>query len=192
MKTHYDEEKHEYYVDDILRPSVTEICEPISFKRLDALQKSLLKQAKARGSRCHEIVEQYWYGGFDEEEIETEYAPYIKQFLLWVKTYRPTVLFSEYRMFDYDFCGTCDLICKIDSKTILVDFKFTSAADKKSLSVQLEGDYRLCQKYGVKIDECYYLHIKKDSYTFKTINRDSEWFDLLLKHNKKMKEKYNG
>lgn len=190
---YYDSENHKYYIDGEERTSVTDITQPISFERLNALQKALLERARKRGSRCHELFEEYFLmGELDINEIESEYIPYIQQFILWIKAYRPKVLFTEKIMFSYEFCGTCDLICIIDGKTIIVDYKVTSVADKKSLSVQLEGYYRLCQKYNINIDDTYYLHIKKDSYVFKPIKRDAEWFDLLLRHNQKMKEKYNG
>lgn len=193
METYYDEEKHEYYVDGQPKSSVTDICSPISAQRLNALNESLLNKAKQRGSRCHELFEEYLLmGELDIDEIESEYIPYVQQFVLWAKTYRPKVIFTEKKLFDYDFCGTCDLICEIDGKRLLVDYKCTATADKKSLSVQLEGYYRLCQKHGIDIDECWYLHIKKDGYVFKPIKRNARWFDILLEHDKFMKEKYNG
>ena len=49
-----------------------------------------------------------------------------------------------------------------------------------------------CKENNIKLDESWFLHIKKDGYVFKPITKDSEWFDLLLKHNQKLKEKYNG
>ena len=193
MGNFYDEEEHKYYIDGVEKPSVTDICSPISAERLNALQQTLLDRARARGSRCHELFEQYaLLGELDEEEIESDYFPYVKQYVLWFRTYRPKVIFTEKVMFSNDFCGTCDLICEIDGKTFLVDYKVTSVADKKSLSVQLEGYKRLCDLYGIKIDECYYLHIKKDGYVFKPIKRNARWFDILLEHNRFMKEKYDG
>ena len=193
MANYYDAENHKYYIDGVEKISVTDIAKPISFERLTRLQESLLERARKRGSRCHELFEEFLLmGELDIEQIETEYIPYVQQFILWVKAYRPKVIFTEKIMFDNEFCGTCDLICIIDGKLILVDYKVTSVADKKSLSVQLEGYYRLCQKYNIDINDTYYLHIKKDSYIYKPITRDAEWFDLLLKHSKKMKEKYNG
>ena len=193
MANIYDEENHKYYVDGEEKPGVTDIASPISFERLDNLQKVLLERARARGRRCHEIFEEYLLmGDIDIEEIETDYIPYVQQFILWAKTYKPKVIYTEKKMFSNEFCGTCDLVCEIDKKVLIVDYKVTSAADKKSLSVQLEGYYRLCQKYDIDIEDTYYLHIKKDGYVFKPIKRDVEWFDILLKHKQKMKEKYNG
>ena len=189
----YDEINHKYYRNGKELPGVTEICNPISFERLDALQKALVEKAKQRGSRCHELAEEYLLvGELDIDEIETEYIPYVQQFVLWAKTYKPKVLYTEKKLFCDLFAGTLDLICEIDGKTIIVDYKFTSAIDKKSLSVQLDGYNRLANINGISVDECWFLHIKKDGYVFKPITKDSEWFDLLLKHNQKMRGKYSG
>jgi hypothetical protein len=191
--TRFDEVEHKYYVGDKELPSVTEIAKPISSERLNALQMSLVERARLRGQRCHELAEEYLLlGELDTEEIEAEYFPYIQQFVLWAKTYQPKVLFTERRLFGKDFCGTLDLLCEIDGKVINVDYKFTSAIDKKSLSVQLEGYDRLAKENGIHIDESWFLHIKKDGFVFKPITKDSEWFDILLAHNKKMRGKYNG
>lgn len=184
--TRFDEVEHKYYVGDKELPSVTEIAKPISSERLNALQMSLVERARLRGQRCHELAEEYLLlGELDTEEIEAEYFPYIQQFVLWVKTYRPKVLFTEKRLFGEEFCGTLDLLCEIDGKVINVDYKFTSAIDKKSLSVQLEGYDRLAKINNIHIDESWVLHIKKDGFVFKPITKDSEWFDILLAHNKK-------
>ena len=189
----YNDELHQYFVGGVEKPSVTEIASPISFERLSALDANLLNRARERGSRCHEIFEEYLiFGELDALHIENEYFPYVQQFVLWAKAYRPKVLYTEKLLFSDEFCGRADLICIIDGKVTLVDYKVTSAVDKKSLSVQLEGYDRLCRLVGIDIDECYYLHIKKDSYVFNPVKQDAEWFDLLLAHNKKMRGKYDG
>lgn len=193
METFYDEEKHLYYVDGVARPSVTEICSPISAQRLNALNESILNKARKRGSECHALFADYWLSGdIDREDVPLEYVPYINQFLMWARTYKPEPIFVERQLFSYDFCGTCDFICKIDGKTLLIDYKCTAVADKKSLSCQLEGYSRLCKQYGIDIDECWYLHIKKDGYVFKPVKTNARWFDILLEHNKFMREKYDG
>lgn len=190
MENYYDEQTHSYYVNGELKPSVTDICEPISFRVLNALDKVLLDRARARGSRCHELFEEYLLT--DEMTLDSsdnEYIPYLNSFIEWEKTYKPKVLFTEKQLWGEDYCGTTDLVCVIDGKTLNIDYKVKSSIDKKYLSVQMEGYYRkLVQE--LPIDESWYLQIKKNGYVFKKVNRDSEWFDLLLAHNKKMKEKY--
>lgn len=195
MTTNFDEETHKYTIDGIEYPSVTEICEPISFKRLDALSKSLLDRAKQRGTEVHELCETYALTGEVDDEIkESPYLPYIASFVEWYKTYRPKVIYTEKALFSakLGYCGKCDLVCEIDGKIFLIDYKATSAIDKKSLSVQLVGYKNLLAEYGINTECEYVLHLKKDGYVFKPIKLDYEWFDILLKHNKKLKEKYNG
>ena len=86
-KNYYDEENHKYYVNGEEKASVTDIASPISFERLNALQQSLLDRARQRGSRCHELFEEYLiYGELDVGTIETEYIAYVQQFVLWAKT----------------------------------------------------------------------------------------------------------
>ena len=156
MKEFFDEEQHKYFVNGIEVPSVTEIAEPISFNRLNNLPNHILERARMRGSQVHELAEEYLLvGEIDWNEIELDVAGYLEQFILWVRTYRPKVLYTEYRMFCSYFAGTCDLICEIDKKIVLIDYKTTSAVDKKSLSVQLEGYKRLCKLHNIKIDECF-------------------------------------
>ena len=190
---YFDPDTHTYYWDGKIVPSVTEIAKPISSGRLNELPKWIVENARQRGSAVHEYAEEYLLcGELDFDSIEAEYLPYVENFVNWARTYKPKVLYTEYKMGCEEFAGTLDLICEIDGQIILVDYKTTSAIDKKSLSVQLEGYNRLANLYGIEIDRFMYLHLKKDGWVFKDIVLDPTWFNLLLLHNKKMKEKYNG
>ena len=188
-----DEDNHIYYWKGKIVPSVTEIAKPISFSRLNDLPKWVVENARNRGKAVHEYAEEYLLcGELDFENIEAEYIPFVENFVNWARTYKPKVLYTEYKMGCEEFAGTLDLICEIDKEIVLVDYKTTSVVDKKSLSVQLEGYDRLAKLQGIFINRYKYLHLKKDGYVFKDIVLDPDWFDLLLQHNKKMKEKYNG
>lgn len=190
---YFDEETHTYYWKGEKVPSVTEIAKPISFERLNELPKWVVEQARQRGTEVHAYAEEYLLcGELDWDSIEPQYLPYVENFVNWAKTYKPKVLYTEYQMGCEDFAGTADLICEIDGKVILVDYKTTSNIDKKSLSVQLEGYDRLAKKNGISIDGYMYLHLKKDGYVFKEVKTDAEWFGILLQHNIKMRRKYNG
>lgn len=186
----FDPDTHTYYWKGEKVPSVTEIAKPISSERLNELPKWVVENARKRGKAVHEYAEEYLLcGELDFDRIEPEYLPYVENFVNWANTYKPKVLYTEYKIGCAEFAGTTDLICEIDGKIVLVDYKTTSAVDKKSLSVQLEGYNRLAKLYRIKVDRFMYLHLKKDGWVFKDITLDPVWFDLLLQHNKKMKEK---
>lgn len=191
----FDSNTHTYTIADVAYPSVTEICEPISFKKLDALSKNILDNAARRGAKVHEILSQFVVvDDFDINEVDTESFPYFSAFVEWWRTYRPTTLFSEYVLGDsgLGYCGTCDFIGIIDGRVVLIDFKTTSSIDSKYLAVQLAGYKRLLEARGICVDKTCVLHLKKDGkYTYKEIEPDYEWFDILQKHNTKMRSK-NG
>lgn len=196
-KVFFNEEKHTYEIAGVEYPSVTEICEPISFVKLDALSKQVLSNAARRGSEVHALLSEFVMSEDVKGVLEnatSETFPYFSGFVEWWHTYKPITLFSEFAMGSatLGYCGTCDFICRIDGKVVLVDFKTTSSIDKKYLAVQLAGYKNLCSACGINIDKTFVLHLKKDgSYTYKEIEPDYEWFGILYEHNKKMRSK-NG
>ena len=191
----FDKETHTYTIADEAYPSVTEICEPISFKKLDALSKQILDNAARRGAKVHEAISEFVLTDeYDIEEMESDLIPYFAAFIEWWNTYHPTTLFSEFILGDANlgYCGTCDFIGRVDGKTVLIDFKTTSSVDVKYLAVQLAGYKRLLDARGINIDEAYVLPLKKTgAYSYRKIEPDYEWFDILQAHNKKMRCK-NG
>lgn len=190
----FDEEKHEYSIDGEKFPSVTEICEPISFKKLDAVDKSIVAKAAARGSAIHEMICNYIYTDeFTEDAIPTDYEPYLSAFLDWWLQYAPSPMYNEMLVGSKElgYCGTCDFVCKINNKIYLIDFKTTSELDKKYLSVQLYGYKKALAERGINVEVCAVLHLTKDGkWNFKEITPDEEWWELLQKHNKKMRTRY--
>lgn len=192
MNTYFDEETHKYYYNGVEVPSVTEIAKPISFERLTNLPSHILENARHRGSLVHETIETYLLTGEIEwEEIDPIAIPYVEWFVNWHRTYRPKILYVEYRLFDEQYCGTADCVAEIDGEIILIDYKTTSSLDYKSLSVQLAGYKKLIEKIiNLKVDKCMALHLKKDGYSYKEIMPNYEWFEILLKHNNFMEVKY--
>ena len=190
----FDEEKHKYTIDGEELPSVTEICEPISFKKLDAVDRTIVAKAAMRGTAIHDMIGNYIYTGeFSDEEIPSELLPYTIAFANWWFTYKPIPLFNELLVGSKElgYCGTCDFVCKIDNKLTLIDFKTTSNLDKKYLSVQLYGYKKALAEMGIEVEVCAALHLKKDGdWSYSEINLDQEWWELLLKHNKKMRSRY--
>ena len=83
MKIDFDEEKHEYSVDGVRVPSVSEILAPLSADRYADLNPWMLKAAAARGTAVHEACELIDYGVEPEEDPETDgYLVAYQSFLL--------------------------------------------------------------------------------------------------------------
>lgn len=193
--TNFDEETHIYTIDGIEYPSVTDICSPISFKKLDAVNKYVVEQAADRGTRVHAYIQEYCLlDEYDLDEMDSDCIPYFVNFVEWRNTYFPEILFTEKQMFSKElgYCGTCDLLCKIDNEITLIDFKTTCSIDYKSLSVQLAGYSNLIKNSFYQGDlKTKVLQLKKNGYVYKDVEPNYEWFDILKKHNDFMRSK-NG
>ena len=65
----FDEEKHLYFYDGHIIPSVTEICSPL--QSFDDVSPAVLQQAQRRGTQVHEYTQLIDYG-VTAEELEVE------------------------------------------------------------------------------------------------------------------------
>lgn len=71
-KLKYNEEKHQYFLDGILIPSVSEIIKPIHDKIYKDINKNKLEIASDKGTRVHraiEFISKYNLNKFDKNII---------------------------------------------------------------------------------------------------------------------------
>ena len=147
----------------VLSPSQKDIFQS---NTKDALYKgvsdSVLSRAADRGTAVHSAIE-FWleFGAWD---TIPDYAPYLVAFTDWYKSRSPEVLGVELRLYHklMRYAGTCDLLCRIDGNLCLVDYKTTSAVNRKTCSVQLEAYAQALANAGVYVDRKLILHLTKD------------------------------
>lgn len=177
MKAILDKEYHVYTVDGIVKPSVSEIMRPLTEAFYEEADKyGRLERARQRGSGVHESIEIYLTFGI----INEEYEKYVLAFINWMEQYKPNILRYEYCMTNGVYCGTVDLICEIDGKTHLIDYKATSVIHDNLLGIQLAAYEELASSEGFKIEETNVLHLKSSgTFIFKPIpiNR-GKWKEL--------------
>ncbi len=172
MKINFEEEKHEYTVDGKVVPSVSEImqCATCLYYTKDIPQE-ILELACKKGSAVHKAIEDYLL--FEEYDIEPRYQPIFDNFIKWYEEYKPEIIKVEYQMSNGEYAGTCDLICKINGKTIGIDHKTSSEIHTKMIAIQEAGYDELSD---IKIDEWYVLHLTKQKYEFEKIKiRKDMW-----------------
>lgn len=136
------------------------------FKRTDKeTLEDILQDAQERGSNVHQAIESLllgekvvssWFKRPREKRAISAFVDFFEQF-------KPTKIQSEqvvaYLQGDVKFAGTLDMICEIDGKTVLVDFK-TSATPSRKNELQVEA-YKaaLEQSTNIKVDYCYVLYL---------------------------------
>ena len=115
----------------------------------------IVKKASEEGTQVHEICEDYLNG----KELNflqngnPKYDPIIWQMFLkfvdfW-ETYNPTLIETEVHIFSdkLKVAGTCDLVCEIDNKLWIIDFKTSN-------HLQITYDLQTAV-YGKCYEECY-------------------------------------
>ena len=134
MKIDFNEDKHEYSVDGVKVPSVSEILAPLNADRYGEINQAVLRSAAERGKAVHEICEAIDYDLFTsemEDEMPPELEGYVGayfQFLFDHEVYWEMVeqIVACYRGVEGEqplYCGTIDRFGIVDGKAAVVDIK---------------------------------------------------------------------
>ena len=164
----FHEESHEYFVDGVKVPSVTEILG--RYSRLHGLDdyadipQDVLRRAAARGTALHKEIEEYekqGVRGFSEEF--GNYLPLkIRHGVKVVASELPVLIFGDSGK---PVCaGRLDLLATINGDAALGDIKRTSRLYPKKVSLQLNL-YRIgcIQSYGKACDRLFVMRLRKAS-----------------------------
>jgi hypothetical protein len=175
---------HYYWVNGDFMPSVTRILDEAGPKEYGLI--NFFKQntpdeieqrssiAKENGTIVHDTCEKLLNG----VEIITSSLPNaskkaIASFIDWYNLVLPTDYATEQTVasLQYKFAGTLDMVCTINGKRCIVDFKTNKSAIYKSNYWQIAAYKQAYEETtGEKIDECYILRLgttHKVGYEFK-------------------------
>lgn len=195
---------HEYHLDKKKIPSVTQILAPISEIMYEKIELPTLRNKAKIGSEVHKLIE--WYSKYgllpSKEKTDERVYAYFTQFLEWVKSLVDSINFKDefkgfYSSNEMVFAGTIDNIRMIGNDLVLIDYKTVANPNKYLLSLQLYA-YKLIaeQMLGIKINKCYALCLKTDSYEFVDITAEvnnfktKEDWELLYRLNRMLE--FNG
>ena len=161
-KLEYIEKNHEYLLDGVLLPSITEILKVRFGKKYDYVDAETLKRASDKGTQLHKVIEQYCMYGIESGLVE------LKNFKFLQKMYQFKVVDNEIPVILYQdkkpiACGRLDLIIELDGKLGIADIKRTSVLDKEYVCCQLNA-YRLAyeQTYNRHIDFISAIHLREE------------------------------
>ncbi len=159
------EEPHLYLKDGILVKSVTQILQLIFPDKYKGIDKKILNKKASFGTKGHEFIEYLDVSDFEAASIRVskiqnkDLQICLKEYLRMVKHNNIEPLVHEKIVsYEYKYCGTLDLIAKVNGIESLCDIKFTSECDKEYLSWQL-GMYALA--LGKKFKKYYCIWLPK-------------------------------
>jgi hypothetical protein len=175
------EQEHLYLVDGVITPSVTQILQFLFPDKYKDVPPEILANKAKYGSILHkviEIAEQEQMFNIEQIKYKIEGINYIiessfEQYLKLKEKYRIKVLEQE-QIVAYEnlYCGTFDMIAKVDGKKSLIDIKTTAELDIEYLSWQLSF-YELAK--GEQFEKLYVIWLPKKSLgELKEIPRKSE------------------
>jgi hypothetical protein len=129
----------------------------------------VVKKAAEEGTMVHEMIESYLEGNelsfldqFDNPKYNPDVWQMFLRFVEFWETYEPKLIETEVHLFSDELkvAGTCDLVCEIENKLWIIDFK-TSNHVQPTYEIQT-AVYGQCYKecYGKEVDNYGILWLK--------------------------------
>lgn len=188
----FDEEKHEYTINGIKVPSVTEVLGMASNIVYKDVNEHVLKLAGEKGSEVHFAIELYNDTGY--EEISEKNKGYLDAYKTFLEDYKDkfVILESEAKLFHktLQYAGTADIIAEYNGEKIIVDIKTTTKPLYFMVGMQVPA-YKEAynSNHKNKVNKSFMLHLVKDGkYEFVEVKENFEMFIKLLEAYKYIKE----
>lgn len=154
-------ETHQYLVDGILTPCVSNIL-AYKFNDYAGVSNEILQRASEKGTELHKAIEDYEQRGIASDLRELKNYLFLKKHYNFenISNELPVLYEKEGRVL---FVGTLDQVIEIDGKLGINDFKRVSAPNKEKIAYQLNF-YKIAyeQSYGKQIDFLAFTHLRED------------------------------
>jgi len=120
----FNPEAHEYFLDGVQLPSVTQILRQQGLVQLDGIPPFILEAARRRGTAVHALAHFWNEGDLDPASVDEAYRPYLDAWIACVEQRRIDPLLCEHRLASrrHRVCGTLDLLAEMDGEGWLFDF----------------------------------------------------------------------
>jgi hypothetical protein len=140
---------------------VTEVLSP--FSGYGQVQEFILELAQIRGKNVHMVVNCHimGLGMFGFEDIKPIHMKYYDSFLkFWGDGHKIEAQEKRFFCDKYMITGACDLICWIDGKLTLVDWK-TSKNESPTWKLQASAYAYMARLAGFNIEQVLFVHLNK-------------------------------
>lgn len=161
----FDEAAHQYCIDGVTVPSVTQLVAPLGddFDDVDAEMELTVEAAADRGVTMHAYIAYRLGGGAMEDfELPSQYLPYADAVELFLSEHSITPMLVEASLAGDGYAGTPDLVCEFDGSLSVLDYKFVSQICKPRVGAQLEGYKSLCEFNGIYPESLFAIQFLSD------------------------------
>lgn len=158
----FDETAHQYYLEGMAVPSVTQLVSPLG-DDLDAELELTMEAAADRGVTMHGYIAHRLGGGEPEEfELPGQYQPYADAVELFLGEHKVVPMLIETALAGEGYAGTPDLVGEFDGTFSILDWKFVSQLCKAKVGAQLFGYRELCEANGIYPEKLYAVQFLRD------------------------------
>lgn len=182
---------HEYKVDGIIRPGVTTILEERGISDISSIPHAVLLKAQDRGTAVHTLCEMVNKGVDPYEHPQClHYQSYLKAYLQFMEQFGSKIVASELMLYSpkYGFCGTIDLVMRINGKLCVIDIK--SGLEYASYKIQTAAykqlwndnfpDTKIKDRYALYLRKSGLFNAEKDLIQYKDKTDEYVWNAALL------------
>lgn len=172
MTLEFNEEKHEYRLNGVVLPSVTQIIKPLY--SYDGISSAILEYAAGRGRAVHKAVELWSQNTLDDTTIDPVIVPYLEAWKKFALEKCFIVTASEQHLAHphMKYAGTPDAEGLINKEEWLVDIKAVAELHA-SVGVQLAAYAALIGKPSIRRAA---VQLKPDGkYIFQEYKNKSDW-----------------
>lgn len=145
----------------IIVPNVTSILEEERYTDFSKCPAGRLERAQGNGTNRHDAICYALRGTLDYDKLDPLLLPYVRGALKYISDYKAEVIYFEHTVHSklWNFCGTLDIVLKIDGKYRLRDWKTGSPG----CSLQTAA-YRIAfeEQEGMKIYDRAAVLLKED------------------------------
>jgi hypothetical protein len=156
----FDEEQHEYRLDDVVIPSVTQVLKSAGI--VD--DRWFTEWARDRGSAAHKMLQFYDEGDLDMSSVDPRLRPYLDGYLNFLNEtrFKPNHIELPVVSLLYGYAGTLDRQGVMNGGNLaIIDIKTgkPSRATQLQLTAYQEAFFEL---YGVWCPDLYGVHLDED------------------------------
>lgn len=138
-KMTYDDDNHQYKLDGLIIPSVTQIIQESGLVNLEWIDRDLLEAKADLGRKVHSATELYDTNNLNIEELHPTLKLYLDSWIKFRTDYNFVPIEIELKLFHqlYKYAGRIDRIGLLNKNLTLIDIK--SGTEQKTSAIQTAG-----------------------------------------------------
>lgn len=182
MNIDFREENHEYFVDGVKKPCISDVIQGLSLSDFGAVPKHHLMEGRERGKKVHTICEYFDKDNLVMDSVDEALMGYTKAWIMFCKDYSPKWKAIEMKMYSkvMDICGTLDREGEIKGTETVVDIKTSEIVAPANKIQTATYEHMYTCMTGVKTKQRWVVKLSADGKYKIEEHRDKSDFNFAM------------